>query len=127
VSFCTILSALCGGRWFWEGLQNIWSNSTFYNQYLGEVCSSGHGGKGNARTAWSFSNISVLQSVLLCYTRHQLGESGSQHLCILSKMAEKCKIVLTVKQKFEVIEKTENRELSTTLAKGCGIVIQIVT
>jgi hypothetical protein len=81
----------------------------------------------SARTAWSFSNISVLQSVLLCYTRHQLGESGSQHLCILSKMAEKCKIVLTVKQKFEVIEKTENRELSTTLAKGRGIVIQIVT
>lgn len=39
------------GGWFWEGLQKIWSNNTFYfgglqsvQRWGGEVCSKGHGG-----------------------------------------------------------------------------------
>jgi hypothetical protein len=40
-------------------------------------------------------------------------------------MAEKCKkTVLTVKQKLELIEKSENRKWATKLAKDYGIGIQ---
>jgi hypothetical protein len=45
----------------------------------GEVCSNAHGGgeRGCYKYAWSFSNISVLQSIPLHYTVHQLGENDS--------------------------------------------------
>jgi hypothetical protein len=46
-------------------------------------------------------------------------------LLIPSKIAENHKkIVLTVKQKFELIEKFENRELVTELAKDYRVGIQ---
>jgi hypothetical protein len=51
---------------------------------------------GENMSAWSFSNISVMQSIpLRCVVRH-LGESDSLHLWTQSKMAEnRKKIVLT--------------------------------
>jgi hypothetical protein len=48
-------------------------------QWWGKVvCSNGHGGGQRGCTgAWSFSNTTVLQSIPLCYTVHQLGENNS--------------------------------------------------
>jgi hypothetical protein len=55
------------------------------------------------------------------------GETDGYHLWIPSKMAEKHKkIVLTIKQKLQLIEKFENRESATKLVKDYEIGIQIV-
>jgi hypothetical protein len=59
--------------------------------------------------------------VVLC----ELGENDSYHLRILSKLAENRKeIVLTVKQKLELTENFENRELEKELAKDYGVGIE---
>jgi hypothetical protein len=59
---------------------------------------------------WSFSNIGVAQPITLRCIVHQLGESDSKHLWVLSKMVENKKILLTVKQQFKLLEMFENGE-----------------
>jgi hypothetical protein len=82
-SFRTVLSSLgCVCVSTEDMVEQYLSFSMLYCQYRWwgeEVCSSGHGGGEREDTtgAWSFSHISVLQSVLLCFTVHQLSESGS--------------------------------------------------
>jgi hypothetical protein len=56
---------------------------------------------------------------------HQLGENGSYYSWVIRKTAQNCKqIVLTLKQKLELIEKFENVESVTESAKDYGIGIE---
>jgi hypothetical protein len=72
-----------GDGWFWEGLQKMWLNNTFLSVHTlvsigGAVCSSGLGG-GKMGCYWctlSFSNIGVLQLILLCCIVRHLGENN---------------------------------------------------
>jgi hypothetical protein len=66
--------------------------------------------RGDATGAWSFLNISVLQSIPLRCTVCHLDESDNSHLWIPSKMAQKHKkMVLTQKQKLKLIEKVQRQ------------------
>jgi hypothetical protein len=92
LGFCPLSMLYCSLWWGELGFRG--STKDMFQQHLslllvlyslywwlgGEVCSSGHGGgggRGDAAGAWSFSNISVLQSILLRCTACLLGEGDS--------------------------------------------------
>jgi hypothetical protein len=68
---------------FWESLQKIWSSNTLFFYYFTVSIGGGVGRfipvveRGDPTDAWSFSNISVLQSMkkrqFVCYIRHISG------------------------------------------------------
>jgi hypothetical protein len=97
-SFHAMLST-CGS---WEGLQKIedvvkqWVPFVFsvlsvsFSGGVGRFVPNGHGGGDRwCCSAWSFSDINVLQLIPLCFTVHNLGESDREHFGILRNVADK--------------------------------------